>query len=283
MGRRRGNSAFPVARIKKMMQADDDVGKIATVTPLLVAKALECMMELVLTEAASVARDRRSRTVTPLHLKHTVMRNDDFDFLRPVFRSVDGALDDTASPSATALTTPGEETRPRRRISRAGTKRPRSVSRAAPDDAPPTQRRGRSRLDAIDPSALSRLPPLQAPSTANEMMTGVTTGAPSPNLNATVQSVYATSLPSASSTAPPPTLDDEEDYDGEDEDDDDDETGVVESSANVAVMTVDISTHETTEKSEVHVEHDQDDEETQPALPDPPPKADRVAVHALLS
>lgn len=93
MGRRRGTSAFPVARIKKMMQSDDEVGKIATVTPMLVAKALECMMELVVTEASQVAIDRRSRTVTPLHLKTCVMRNESFDFMRHVFDAVEGVLE----------------------------------------------------------------------------------------------------------------------------------------------------------------------------------------------
>lgn len=88
MGRRKGTSAFPVARIKKMMQSDDDVGKIATVTPVLVAKALECMMEQVLTEAAQVAHQRHTRTVTPQHLRHCVVSNDAFDFLRPTLAHV---------------------------------------------------------------------------------------------------------------------------------------------------------------------------------------------------
>lgn len=88
MGRRKGNSTFPVARIKKMMQSDDDVGKIATVTPVLVAKALECMMEYVLQEAARVALDKSTKTVTPQHLKACVMQNDSFDFLRDVLGAV---------------------------------------------------------------------------------------------------------------------------------------------------------------------------------------------------
>lgn len=92
MGRRRGTTAFPVARIKKMMQADDDVGKIATATPVLVAKALECMMEAVLRDAAAVAVARRTKTVTPQHLKHSVAQHPTFDFLRPVLAGV-AALD----------------------------------------------------------------------------------------------------------------------------------------------------------------------------------------------
>lgn len=99
MGRRRGSSAFPVARIKKMMQSDDDVGKIATATPVLVAKALECMMEDVLKDAATIAIERRTKTVTPQHLKQSVCTNDQFDFLRTILASVP-ALDN--EPASTA-------------------------------------------------------------------------------------------------------------------------------------------------------------------------------------
>lgn len=88
MGKRKGSSAFPVARIKKMMQADDDVGKIATASPVLVGKALECMIEDVLTTAAEVARGRRSRTVSPGHLREAVDSTEKFDFLRSTLSKV---------------------------------------------------------------------------------------------------------------------------------------------------------------------------------------------------
>lgn len=93
MGRRRGTSTFPVARIKKIMQADEDVGKIATATPVLVAKALECLMEDLLRDAATVALTRRTKTVTPQHLKHSVSAESHFDFLRPTLANIP-SLDD---------------------------------------------------------------------------------------------------------------------------------------------------------------------------------------------
>lgn len=157
MGRRKGTSAFPVARIKKMMQADDDVGKIATVTPVLVAKALECMMEYVLQEAANVAVERRTKTVTPQHLKACVMRNDSFDFLRGLFEDVEN-VDDR----------PSRDGRRRRRASDSNVssnpvgrpKRPRS-----PTAPPQKQRRVTQNIDQVSttPSVLPSLPPLQLP------------------------------------------------------------------------------------------------------------------------
>jgi len=35
---------FPMARIKKIMQSDEEVGKIALATPILISKALELFM-----------------------------------------------------------------------------------------------------------------------------------------------------------------------------------------------------------------------------------------------
>lgn len=41
MGRRSTVSKFPVARIKKIMQADEDVGKVAQATPVAVCECLD--------------------------------------------------------------------------------------------------------------------------------------------------------------------------------------------------------------------------------------------------
>ena len=88
MGRRRGLSASPVARLRKMMQSDDDVGKIATTTPSLAAKALECLIKVILRESANTTLECRSKTVTPQHLTQLVPMNDEFEFLRPVLGNV---------------------------------------------------------------------------------------------------------------------------------------------------------------------------------------------------
>lgn len=88
MGKKKGTSAFPVARIKKMMQADEDVGKIATLTPTLVGKALECMIEDVLTAASAVTHERRAKTIQPAHLREAIDSAEKFDFLRSTLARV---------------------------------------------------------------------------------------------------------------------------------------------------------------------------------------------------
>mmetsp|Transcript_11335 Transcript_11335/g.20496 ORF Transcript_11335/g.20496 Transcript_11335/m.20496 type:complete len:219 (-) Transcript_11335:1149-1805(-) len=99
MGRRKHSTAFPVARIKKMMQSDEDVGKIATGAPLLVSKALELMLEDLIRSAAQVALQRKSRTISPQHLKECVHSHDAFDFLQKIFNDVP-ELDARANPSS---------------------------------------------------------------------------------------------------------------------------------------------------------------------------------------
>lgn len=212
MGRRKGNSAFPVARIKKMMQSDDDVGKIATVTPVLVAKALECMMEHVLTEAADVARRRQTKTVTPQHLKYCVSDNDHFDFLRPTLAHI-APLEDHPAPSG--------QSAPSTRRSRP--KRPRSPVAPQPSASPSNQS---STPDSETPSARvsARRLPAEVPAPGKRHKP------PGPNQ----PSVSAPQLPNlvnaAQSAADPAADDDDDNYD----DDDDDEGLDVESASRSA-------------------------------------------------
>ncbi|KAL8672279.1 MAG: hypothetical protein Q9168_003250 [Polycauliona sp. 1 TL-2023] len=72
---------FPVARIKRIMQNDDDVGKVAQVTPTAVSKALELFMISVVTKAAEEAKSRSSKRVTAAHLKQAIEKDEQFDFL----------------------------------------------------------------------------------------------------------------------------------------------------------------------------------------------------------
>jgi histone H3/H4 len=79
---------FPVARIKRIMQADEDVGKVAQVTPIAVSKALELFMISLVTKAAKEARDRNSKRVTASHLKQAVVKDEVLDFLADIIAKV---------------------------------------------------------------------------------------------------------------------------------------------------------------------------------------------------
>ncbi|KAB2577244.1 Transcription factor CBF/NF-Y/archaeal histone [Lasiodiplodia theobromae] len=82
---------FPAARIKRIMQADEDVGKVAQVTPHVVAKALELFMISLVTKAATEAKNRSSKRVSAAHLKQAVLQDEHFDFLNDIVNKVSDA------------------------------------------------------------------------------------------------------------------------------------------------------------------------------------------------
>lgn len=59
---------FPIARIKKIMQADEEVGKVAQVTPVVVSKALELFMQSIVDETVKQARIKQAKKVTITHM-----------------------------------------------------------------------------------------------------------------------------------------------------------------------------------------------------------------------
>ncbi|CAO3681235.1 unnamed protein product [Rhizopus microsporus] len=61
---------FPVARIKKIMQLDEDVGKVAQATPILIAKRL-----------------------TVAHLKKAIENVEQFDFLKDIVANIPDPLE----------------------------------------------------------------------------------------------------------------------------------------------------------------------------------------------
>ncbi|THH08287.1 hypothetical protein EW145_g2819 [Phellinidium pouzarii] len=59
---------FPVARIKKIMQKDEEVGKVAQATPVVISKALELFLGMLVDETTSVTLERNSKRVEAYHL-----------------------------------------------------------------------------------------------------------------------------------------------------------------------------------------------------------------------
>ncbi|THH28856.1 hypothetical protein EUX98_g5335 [Antrodiella citrinella] len=79
---------FPVARIKRIMQKDEEVGKVAQATPIVISKALELFLGLIIEEANKVTADRGSKKVEAYHLKHAVENVDMLDFLKEIVEAV---------------------------------------------------------------------------------------------------------------------------------------------------------------------------------------------------
>ncbi|GBG82432.1 hypothetical protein CBR_g34808 [Chara braunii] len=79
-----GKATWCQARIKKIMQADEDVGKIAQATPVLISKALELFLQDLCGKTYEIMAARGGRTIGINHLKACVMSNAVFDFLKDV-------------------------------------------------------------------------------------------------------------------------------------------------------------------------------------------------------
>ncbi|KAJ3019926.1 hypothetical protein HKX48_001570 [Thoreauomyces humboldtii] len=65
---KRYKTKFPVARIKKIMRTDDEVGKVAQVTPVLISKALELFMQSLVEATCKETRLRGAKKMTNAHL-----------------------------------------------------------------------------------------------------------------------------------------------------------------------------------------------------------------------
>ncbi|KAI0603206.1 hypothetical protein F4775DRAFT_587725 [Biscogniauxia sp. FL1348] len=79
---------FPTARIKRIMQADEEVGKVAQQTPIAVGKALELFMVQLVNKSAEVAREKNSKRITAPMLKQAIDSTNEWDFLQDIVAKV---------------------------------------------------------------------------------------------------------------------------------------------------------------------------------------------------
>ena len=84
---------FPTARIKRIMQADEEVGKVAQQTPIAVGKALELFMISMVSKSAEVAKEKGQRRVTAQMLKQVAETDEQFDFLHEIVGKVEATED----------------------------------------------------------------------------------------------------------------------------------------------------------------------------------------------
>ncbi|XP_061461698.1 dr1-associated corepressor isoform X4 [Rhineura floridana] len=82
------NARFPPARIKKIMQTDEEIGKVAAAVPVIISRALELFLESLLKKACHVTQTRNAKTMTTSHLKQCIELEQQFDFLKDLVASV---------------------------------------------------------------------------------------------------------------------------------------------------------------------------------------------------
>lgn len=93
-------TSFPVARIKRIMQADEDIGKVAQVTPHVVSRALELFMIKLISASADQARgagpggsggSKGPKRILTQHMKRAVKADETFDFLADIVDKIPDA------------------------------------------------------------------------------------------------------------------------------------------------------------------------------------------------
>ncbi|XP_043849642.1 dr1-associated corepressor-like [Dromiciops gliroides] len=82
------NALFPPARIKKIMQTDEEIGKVAAAGPVIISRALELFLESLLKKACQVTQSRNAKTMTISHLKQCIELEQRFDFLKDLVAAV---------------------------------------------------------------------------------------------------------------------------------------------------------------------------------------------------
>jgi len=85
------NARFPPARIKKIMQLDEDVGKVASAVPVMISRALEIFMENLLVQSSQLAGSKGARTLTSSHLKQIIQADPKLGFLHELVSKIPDA------------------------------------------------------------------------------------------------------------------------------------------------------------------------------------------------
>ncbi|XP_013117998.1 dr1-associated corepressor homolog isoform X2 [Stomoxys calcitrans] len=82
------NARFPAGRIKKIMQSDEEVGKVAQAVPIIISRTLELFVESLLTKTLKITNSRNAKTLSTSHMKQCIMSEQRFDFLRELVRNI---------------------------------------------------------------------------------------------------------------------------------------------------------------------------------------------------
>ncbi|XP_066523082.1 dr1-associated corepressor isoform X2 [Hoplias malabaricus] len=89
--KRKYNVRFPPGRIKKIMQKDTEVGRMATAVPVIISKALEMFLISFLTKTSSITQSKHSRVMSINHMKQCIETEKLFDFLKDLAEQACGA------------------------------------------------------------------------------------------------------------------------------------------------------------------------------------------------
>ncbi|XP_039898463.1 dr1-associated corepressor [Simochromis diagramma] len=80
--KRRYNVRFPARRIKKIMQKDAEVGRMAMAVPVIISRALEIFLKSLLIKTCVITESKLSAVVSVAHMKQCIESEKLFHFLK---------------------------------------------------------------------------------------------------------------------------------------------------------------------------------------------------------
>ncbi|XP_015432382.1 PREDICTED: DNA polymerase epsilon subunit C [Dufourea novaeangliae] len=98
------NARFPAGRIKKIMQTDEEVGKVAQAVPIIISRTLELFVHSLLTKTMQITNAKNAKTLSPSHMKQCILSESRFDFLKDLVKSlpdISGPDDEVPTPPLT--------------------------------------------------------------------------------------------------------------------------------------------------------------------------------------
>ncbi|XP_031835285.2 negative cofactor 2 alpha isoform X1 [Nomia melanderi] len=98
------NARFPAGRIKKIMQTDEEVGKVAQAVPIIISRTLELFVHSLLTKTMQITSAKNAKTLSPSHMKQCILSESRFDFLKDLVKSlpdISGPDDEVPTPPLT--------------------------------------------------------------------------------------------------------------------------------------------------------------------------------------
>uniref|UniRef100_A0A1I7UN55 CBFD_NFYB_HMF domain-containing protein n=2 Tax=Caenorhabditis tropicalis TaxID=1561998 RepID=A0A1I7UN55_9PELO len=86
--RRFSTAKIQPTRIKKVMQSDEEIGRMVQSVPVSIGRAMEHFAEKFLQASAETTQFTSSKTLNPQHMKQAILNTPHFAFLEPLFKDV---------------------------------------------------------------------------------------------------------------------------------------------------------------------------------------------------
>ena len=102
MKKRNPSVRFSSAHIKKMMQVDEDIGKMSHAVPAMVGKAVELFSTILVQKAGNVTKQKGAKTLTQEHVAAVIKEDPRFDFLVHLVKGI-GVNTVVADPDKTVI------------------------------------------------------------------------------------------------------------------------------------------------------------------------------------